>query len=409
MAQGTQKKGKYFLLDVPDDSGEASSYLRLGTIDFTVAGDAGAPPSTGEDLAAKVTSFEDDTRERGGAPNSLSPGARQAESAKLHTKGGWRDHTEGNRITTTRGDKVEVIQGNYTLLICGRNDDEAIWDVSGGHVFQNDITFGGGTKFEWSEDYAGCWKVTETTIKGDVDTTYLGDTIDKYYGKRQESITGSETPGAVSDGVPDEGVPYTYNPAIVDRTWAQSITSYTGSAALRIPSIKDETWAGDITSSTHAGSITEETTVDGAIRSKTQASTISDETTAEKMVSTTRAEVEDTMYGNTHTETFGNSLNTTHGFDLTTVFGITNEIMLGGSNEITVGEQVQLMVGLALDLTLAGKLEIDVGGSCNISIGPDVDLVESYLKMVGAETTVSLATDDVDGSHSIIAALINLA
>src|SRR5262249_50079130 len=40
------------------------------------------------------------------------------------------------------------------------------------------------------------------------------------------------------------------NPAIVERTWAKSIESYTGTPATRVPSIKEETWADNIQSTT---------------------------------------------------------------------------------------------------------------------------------------------------------------
>lgn len=83
--------------------------------------------------------FADDTRYRPGTDNRA---ARRAETAKLLTKGGWWDHSDGNRITTTKGDKVEVIQGNYKMVVLGRQDPSSpvadiigktfITDVSGG-------------------------------------------------------------------------------------------------------------------------------------------------------------------------------------------------------------------------------------------------------------------------------------
>ncbi len=45
---------------------------------------------------------------------------RQAETLSLLTKGGWWDHSDGNRVSTTMGDKIEVIQGNYKLVVLGR-------------------------------------------------------------------------------------------------------------------------------------------------------------------------------------------------------------------------------------------------------------------------------------------------
>jgi hypothetical protein len=77
--------------------------------------------------------FADDVRSRG-LPGAQDPSNtrisnstvtnanqnRQAETLKLLTKGGWWDHSDGNRVTTTSGDKIEVIQGNYKLVVLGR-------------------------------------------------------------------------------------------------------------------------------------------------------------------------------------------------------------------------------------------------------------------------------------------------
>jgi hypothetical protein len=133
--------GKHLAVGVAGFSGTMNSYLRLGTASPTAI--AGTPDATlGEDLAVMVQGFNDDTRDRGSGANAApaqafdpvfqaaftgdaSIGQRRVESAILHSKGGWRDHTDGNRITTTRGDKIELVQGNYKLVVLGRQDDTA--------------------------------------------------------------------------------------------------------------------------------------------------------------------------------------------------------------------------------------------------------------------------------------------
>jgi hypothetical protein len=45
---------------------------------------------------------------------------RMTETLNLLTKGGWWDHSDGNRVSTTMGDKIEVVQGNYKLVVLGR-------------------------------------------------------------------------------------------------------------------------------------------------------------------------------------------------------------------------------------------------------------------------------------------------
>src|SRR6185437_14379995 len=140
------------------EADQMGTYLRLGSVpDPSLAASPAAPRSTGEDLAAYATTFLDDDRKRDGCPNFVPVAERKAETARLHTKGGWRDHSDGNRITTTRGDKVEVVRGNYQLVVLGRQDDasgETGWDVSGGHV----EGLGGKSSIEWRKTFDGTWK-----------------------------------------------------------------------------------------------------------------------------------------------------------------------------------------------------------------------------------------------------------
>jgi hypothetical protein len=211
---------------------------------------AGTLDNTGEDLASLVTGFADDARMRDpldiaevgyilGAgttnsalsssstplppaetlppgttapstvpqdtpsPSGISPGTpsidgaapfpgtlrnRLAESKSLHTKGGWRDHSDGNRITTTRGDKVEVIRGNYRMVILGRRDDVAQaagWDISGGLVDADGSDLDATHKltahthdanniynvdYAWERDSNGRWGWTQTTLTGSFST-----------------------------------------------------------------------------------------------------------------------------------------------------------------------------------------------------------------------------------------------
>lgn len=49
----------------------------------------------------------------------------------FHQEAGWADHCDGNRVSTTNGDKVEVIEGSYKLITCG---GQAGIDFSGGHM-----------------------------------------------------------------------------------------------------------------------------------------------------------------------------------------------------------------------------------------------------------------------------------
>lgn len=405
-------EGKHALLEVPDFGGGLSSYLRLG---------AAAPlgSSSGDDLAARIQSFTDDDRKRDGSPDFVPVGERQAQSAKLHTLGGWRDHCDGNRISTTKGDKIEVIGGNYRLLVLGRGEHEAGWDVSGGHITEVSETFGGGTFIEWVENYGGTWKVVETNIKGEVDSTYHGDVVDHYYGKLKKSFTGTESPGAMATypvNILDDSKPHPpevepkENPEILDRTWAKKIEGYTGSAALPIPLIHEETWAETMTSTTHATSITDETTVKTESRSTTTAQTITSitnadsmkdtttvkdtiesTTTASKIISTTHADSDDTTYGDSVSYTQGNTDATVDGIENTINLGMVNELVFGMMNDATIGLETSLTLGASLNVTVGASVDISMTATVDFDCTSRVEISPSKIEINGQVTEISLS------------------
>ena len=436
-----ERGDRYALLEVVNadgGGGVTASYLRLGVVpDLAIAGNPDAPRATGEDLAALVTGFVDDeedptvvpvhcdvchfeegamhrdppadedapppelTRlrharddashvcrywggEKGWVEVYVPPKVRKGESARLHTKGGWRDHSDGNRITTTRGDKVEVVRGNFRMLVLGRRDEPdytAGWDVSGGHVSESSQTFQGESRIEWVKNYDGTWRVVETTVKGDVYSTFHGDTHDWFFGNEKVSTTGCEEPRLGKE-----------NPRIVDRTWADEIKSYTGSPKRHVPVIEDTTWADSIRSTTHADFVRSTTCVGGE-QERVQAEqrlraeawgtdppvdkplspgTISDTTYAKKIKSTTYGDVEDTIHGDSTT--------TIYGSETETMYGMVNEFTLGGETSVTLcvepvtSVQATLLstdisaalAKIELELALI-KLEIDMGISIEVN------------------------------------------
>lgn len=287
--------------DYPTKQGLAriNSYLRLGTAEALEATNA----ARGHDLASLVTEFIDDDRKRsasievdGSRDPGLSRMRRTRESSFLHSKGGWRDHSDGNRVSTTRGDKVEVIRGNYRLVVLGRQDSDAngaSWEASGGLIQDGDIGPGSVTEIRWVEEpYGGTWRAIEEASKGDVVTRYHGNVDEAFYGQKVTATIGTENPGGAlpaateqprdtadtaealgregwTDGVTDTAVKRE-NPVIVERTWAKSIESYTGSEACPIPSINEKTHATSIDSETWADKIYEGTYVSGAMTSNSR-------------------------------------------------------------------------------------------------------------------------------------------
>lgn len=351
-------EGKFGLLSVPDFGAGLSSYMRIG--------------ATAEDEYT------------------------------------WRDHTDGNRVTTTRGDKVEIIRGTYDLQIQGRRGNQSGSSADhDGKVFQSGITYRGKIKFDGPN-------VVEETVKGDVDSTFYGDTTDKYYGKRVESHTGTESPGTELEKYP--GI-IKENPEIESRTWAKKIESYTGSSALPVPSIKQETWVETMESTTHVTSTTDETVVKGPMSSTTTvktmvtsttadstrdetkvSGTMENETTATKLVSVTHGDSDTTTYGDSVSYTKGDTLSTVVGIENTINYKIVDEIVLGMMNDVTVGATTGLSLGASLSVKIAAEASINVGATVEIELaklqlGPTkTHLHLNRTKTVGASTNVAAVT-----------------
>lgn len=320
----------------------------------------------------------------------------------------WRDHTDGNRITTTRGDKVEIIRGTYELQVQGRRRHESGASADHeGKVFQSGITYRGKIKFDGPN-------VVEETVKGDVDSTFYGDTTDKYYGNRVESHTGTESPGTELERNP--GI-IKENPEIESRTWAKKIESYTGSSALPVPSIKQETWVEKMESSTHVTSTTDETVVTGAMSSTTTiksivssttadstrdetkvSGTIESETTATKLVSVTHGDSDTTTYGDSVSYQKGDTNSTVEGIENTINYKVVDELVLGMMNDVTIGATTGLTAGVSLSVKIAAEASITVGASVEIELAKlQLGATKTHLhlnrtKAVGASTNVAAVT-----------------
>jgi hypothetical protein len=218
----------YLQMEVADFDNELRhSYLRLGAVDpgiITKHEAYAAPPhtdpgwdtATGEDLACLVTEFIDDKRYRGGSDDTYnadgtvktstkdssadankfrkdSQSTRQTNTAELHTKGGWRDHTDGNRVTTTRGDKVEVIRGNYKMRVLGRSQWTTTGGVGAGSGLHSESS--GGISYDYDEvpgqiiDVRWSLEDDTWTVMEQCDS---GHQVDRYHGVKKEWFQGGD-------------------------------------------------------------------------------------------------------------------------------------------------------------------------------------------------------------------------
>lgn len=317
MADEVTAAGKYLLISVPEFAKDPvgprkdkpmTSFLRLGAFhehpeneDATkralelakqaqvVATSQGGPQTLpiGAENDASITGVEGkgvflDDQRIGDPPNgpddaeaqSLPVAERLEQSAALLTRGGWWDHSDGNRISTTYGDKVEVIRGNYKMVVMSRQDSSdgaGGWDLSGGHIQDLGPASmpGASLRVEFRPGMygqRGTWHLENTTNNFCQTSDYAGDFYEHWFGNYKHATVGSESP---EEWNADVEKPYG-NPEILEKTWASKIESYTGSSAWRIPSITEETYADETSSTTDvARSISESTFCDGTITSKT--------------------------------------------------------------------------------------------------------------------------------------------
>ncbi|WP_437900730.1 hypothetical protein [Sorangium sp. So ce124] len=156
---------------------------------------------------------------------------REAETRRLLTKGGWWDHSDGNRISTTAGDKIEVIQGNYKMVVLGRrkaNDtgDLRVVDISGGLEY---------TKTHEYLESEKVWATYEESSPKNATKRSSGKEITYFEGSLKESITGKDGAGLVDTST---------DPVVRSKTWAQSIETYVGSITKPVPHVFSMSFTG---------------------------------------------------------------------------------------------------------------------------------------------------------------------
>lgn len=175
---------------------------------------------------------------------------RQAETKKLLTKGGWWDHSDGNRITTTSGDKIEVIQGNYKMVVLGRQDPSQpidlnrmfVTDVSGGHFTEQSASPTPCIKTTEYKKVDGAFTLFQDNGYGNVHTRYgWGDIVDEYQVRKKSTKIGTKDKRTEIDDV----------------TWASKITAQSDVSG----TIKSNVEAGDIDGYTKVNGTVQNNTV----------------------------------------------------------------------------------------------------------------------------------------------------
>jgi hypothetical protein len=368
------------------------SYLRLGQ-NFTSADDATiAPTERGREwieaeLASSRPFYEDDERHVNGwnKPASdmiyrrLSYDGASEETAtdprpwtqQLFSRGGWYEHTDGNRISTTRGDSVEVIGGNYRMIVMGRVEGAHVgrshWESSGGHDHVYTSTPGEVTSIKWAPGVEGdTWEVTSTLERGNVVSYFQGRRDSQYFGPL---IHSEVRPGADA----------------------------TKSFNTERPTLREEIYAKSVTSTTKASSITQDTTIleGGVVRTYKDAPTINSFTGAVLGKEVHQAK----------SSLHADQIETKHAFDnryLHSVGMISIGVSMADQLNKYKGAKFEFNFSATTSLQLAFSGSVNVGAGIALAIGKTDDftfapIINVKLAMIAAGTLVSLAVAAYEG------------
>ncbi len=119
-------------------------------------------------LGAPATTY---TRDDG---NTAKTTTATTLTGELVTRGGFRLHTDGNLVSTTRGDRVDVVGGNHKLVVLGRTNASTFVESSGGHAIREDAsTHQRLTSVEWNAARS-TWTTYEETTKGNHTARFQG-------------------------------------------------------------------------------------------------------------------------------------------------------------------------------------------------------------------------------------------
>ncbi len=361
--------------------------------------------------------------------------ARRKESAILHTKGGWRDHSDGNRITTTRGDKVEVIRGNYKLLVLGRSDlptsPTAGWgnaagtEISGGQVDNGDLPFAmlpdvmtplqhDGSLPPVSDASRVLGELYPPPDQPVLETTYeWNKSSDGSWGWKQTTTIG--VPGTTRAPA-NQGPIQLGNNQIINNTWVDQLCNYVGGPALtdpvysptvpaavpdpvnkRVNLIYNRTWVNVLDEATDAvGSISESYRAAGTFDSTSSSGGL--------MTTTLHSDAQMTNITSSGAH-MANKMSC--GVDIynemTAAVGITTFAGTPINTSLSVSALLMnFVIGVLLEVKLAHvdvhaglHLDMHIGEHCDIHIGDHFDNTVD-------KTAVSLSQDEIKGLHNMI-------
>lgn len=138
-------------------------------------------------------------------------GSASASTAELlgddatDARGGWRDHTDGNRIVTVRGDRVDVVVGNFKRVVFGRVSGGYVgattYEAAGGHVMERTSAdalqvYAVEHVMESAIDGVERWKVVERAENGDMVVRWSGALAEHHNGPTRIERIGVDAESA---------------------------------------------------------------------------------------------------------------------------------------------------------------------------------------------------------------------
>jgi hypothetical protein len=282
---------------------------------------------------------------------------------------GWEDHTAGHRLSTTGGDKLEIVQGKSYIHVLGADD----FDVSEG---QKAIARSGSNPkapgYDAAQNDAKRPMIVERTwARRQISETWLG--VDRTSPDSKLPIDESIELTSFSDVIDGESREYTYG---------KKLSSWTGDA---------DNWVDDVEEHTYAKRINSFTTVDASNEVMMAKGACAETTLVPFMTSTQVSVLLNEVYVGGHTAV---------------EIGAGAELKIGAYFEMFVGKKDELefeattvTVGTSTKLTLVKKVEVSAS---------DVQTSLEDLKTTLRSATIAVTEDTISGKTAITSASLRL-
>lgn len=349
---------------------------------------AAAPTTYGTDAEKNTFRNQDEAYERlglhPGSPHLPSfldaDAAKKAEIERIITtitaagndvsQFGWEDHTSGHRLSTTGGDKLEIVRGKSYVHVLGADD----FDVSEG---QKAIARSG------SDPQAPGFDASQNDAKRPM-------IVERTWARRQISETwlGVNRVTPASKLPIDEQIQLTSFPDVIDGesreyTYGKKLSSYTGDADNWIDDVEEHSYVHRSNTFTTADAINDVTMVKGAMA----------ETTLVPFMTSTQISV------------------------------LLNEVYVGGHTSVEIGGGVELKIGAYYEIFIGVKDELEIGpvkktnaaGSIYTTLGvkkeisaEEVNVSLKKLETRLENTTVEVTNKQIRGTTVVTSAVIKL-